>query len=79
MIERTARWLRRLVIGLVGVVVLITGIALLVLPGPALLVIPLGLGILSVEFAWARYVLRRLREKVSLPSAEAGPSGADPP
>ena len=49
---------------------LATGIVLVVLPGPAVVVIPLGLAILSLEFAWARYLLRRLRERVGLGDAE---------
>jgi tellurite resistance protein TerC len=53
---------RKLVIGLVGLSVLILGVAMVVLPGPAVLVIPLGLGILAVEFAWARRWLKRLRD-----------------
>jgi hypothetical protein len=44
------------------VTVLSFGVALLVLPGPAMLVIPVGLAILGAEFAWARHWLRRLRE-----------------
>jgi tellurite resistance protein TerC len=38
---------------------------LLVLPGPALIVIPVGLAILSIEFAWARSWLRKIRESIS--------------
>lgn len=38
------------------------GLALLVLPGPALVVIPLGLAILATEFFWARRWLKRARE-----------------
>jgi tellurite resistance protein TerC len=34
---------------------------MIVLPGPATVVIPLGLGILAVEFAWARRMLERLK------------------
>ena len=51
----------RIVILIVGTIVLITGIALLVLPGPAFIVIPLGLAILATEFAWARRWLRVIR------------------
>jgi hypothetical protein len=45
--------------------VLLIGIALLVLPGPAFIVIPLGLAILAVEFAWARRLLKRVRRGIS--------------
>jgi len=58
----TYKWARRLAVLLVGGTVLLVGLALTVLPGPALIVIPLGLGILSLEFAWARYWLRKVRE-----------------
>jgi tellurite resistance protein TerC len=56
---------RRIVIGVVGTTVLLLGVVMLVTPGPGLIVIPLGLAILSIEFAWARYWLRKLREKLS--------------
>ena len=36
--------------------------SMLVLPGPAIIVIPLGLAVLAVEFAWARRWLERLRD-----------------
>jgi len=43
----------------VAVVVTLGGLALIVLPGPAAIVIPLGLVMLSFEFAWARRLLER--------------------
>ena len=58
----TYRLARRIVVSLVGGTVLLIGIALTVLPGPAVVVIPVGLGILSIEFAWARRWLRKVRE-----------------
>jgi tellurite resistance protein TerC len=56
------RWARRIAVAVVGGTVLAIGIALLVLPGPALVVIPLGLAILGVEFAWARRWLRKVKD-----------------
>jgi tellurite resistance protein TerC len=58
----TYRWARRIVVALVGSTVLAIGVALIVLPGPAFVVIPLGLAILSVEFAWARRWLRTVKQ-----------------
>lgn len=55
-IWRTAR---QVVVLVVGVTVILAGIALLVLPGPAFIVIPAGLAILATEFAWARRLLKR--------------------
>ena len=58
------RQARRVVILVLGSTVLLAGIALLVLPGPAILVIPLGLAILATEFAWARRWLQRIRQTI---------------
>jgi tellurite resistance protein TerC len=53
---------RRIVIGIIGCTVLLIGIALLVLPGPAFIVIPAGLAILAIEFAWARRWLEHIKQ-----------------
>jgi len=51
--------LYRLMFVAVGLVVLGAGMAMLALPGPAFVVIPIGLAILSLEFAWAEHLLER--------------------
>jgi len=56
------RWARRIAVALVGGTVLAIGVALIVLPGPAMVVIPVGLAILGLEFAWARRWLRKIKE-----------------
>lgn len=56
---------RRIVIGVVGATVVLLGLIMLVTPGPALVVIPVGLAILSIEFTWARMWLRKLRQAIS--------------
>jgi tellurite resistance protein TerC len=53
---------RRVIILLVGSTVVVIGIAMLVTPAPAILVIPIGLGILAIEFAWARRWLLKFRK-----------------
>ena len=58
------RQARRGLVLLLGASVLVVGIAMIVLPGPAFLVVPLGLSILAVEFAWARRWLKRFRDSV---------------
>lgn len=57
----TYRWARRIAVGVIGGTILLIGVAMVVLPGPAIVVIPVGLGILGLEFAWARHWLRKLR------------------
>ena len=68
--ERLSRWLaplpprvRRIMILLIGSTVVLLGVLLLVLPGPGILVITVGLAILATEFAWAEAVLARARER----------------
>ena len=60
----TLKKVKRLIIGVVGFTILLIGIALLVLPGPAFIVIPIGLGLLATEFVWARRLLRKVREQI---------------
>ena len=57
----TLKQIKRVVIAVVGGTVLALGIVCIVLPGPAFLVIPAGLAILAIEFAWARRWLRSAR------------------
>jgi hypothetical protein len=56
---------RRVIVSVVGATVLLIGIALLVLPGPAVVVIPVGLAILATEYAWARRWLKKARRFAS--------------
>ena len=58
------KYLRKLVIAIIGGTVLLIGVALIVLPGPAFIVIPVGLAILATEFAWARRAVTRAKAMV---------------
>ncbi len=63
--QYTLKQVRRLVILVTGMTVLLIGIIMFVTPGPALIVIPAGLGILAIEFAWARKLLVKAKAQVS--------------
>jgi uncharacterized protein (TIGR02611 family) len=54
---------RRLVVFVAGISVMLLGIVMLVAPGPGILTVALGLGILATEFIWARRLLKRFRRK----------------
>ena len=56
---------------LAGFTILLGGLAMLVLPGPALLVIPIGLAILSLEFAWAENLLEKALEQAGAAKQKA--------
>jgi uncharacterized protein (TIGR02611 family) len=62
--DRIRGVLRMGLVAVAGFGVLIFGVALIVLPGPAVLVIPLGLAILATEFPWARTVLEWIRQRL---------------
>jgi uncharacterized protein (TIGR02611 family) len=55
----------RVPFALLGFTVVLIGLALLVLPGPGLLVIAAGLAMLALEFAWAERVLERTLDRMT--------------
>ncbi len=71
MLRKARRW----VIMMVGSTVLFVGFAMIVLPGPAFVVIPVGLAILGTEYAWARRWLRFLRDSAQKGIGKVKPYG----
>ena len=55
---------KRFIVAVTGFTVLAIGIAMIVLPGPAFIVIPLGLFILGTEFVWAKRFLEKIKDKL---------------
>jgi tellurite resistance protein TerC len=89
-VELTYRTARRIAITIIGATVVLLGVAMLVLPGPGILTIILGLMLLGVEFAFARRWLARIktttrkaadrvRSRVRREDAPATPQGSDKP
>ncbi len=58
------RQARKIAVLLIGSTVVLIGVVMIVLPGPASLVIPAGLSILALEFVWARRWLIGIRETI---------------
>jgi tellurite resistance protein TerC len=56
------RLARKVAVAILGGSVLAVGVAMIVLPGPAFVVIPVGVALLATEFMWARRLLRRLKQ-----------------
>jgi hypothetical protein len=54
---------RRPAVFAAGITLMLLGIVMLVAPGPGILTLALGLGILATEFRWARRLLRWFQEK----------------
>jgi uncharacterized protein (TIGR02611 family) len=60
-----------------GVIVTLAGIAMLALPGPAFVVIPIGLAMLAMEFAWAERMLAKAlahAERAQATARDASPA-----
>jgi uncharacterized protein (TIGR02611 family) len=60
-----ARNAKRLLVFILGVAVLLAGVAMLALPGPGVVVIIVGLVILATEFTWAERVLDKTTAKAA--------------
>jgi len=54
-------YFRKTGVTILGFALLLAGAALLVLPGPGIVVIILGLVVLSWEYEWAKHHLKRAR------------------
>jgi len=63
MILRTVEQVRRIFIVIAGFTLLLAGVVMLVTPGPGMLVILLGLGLLAAEFVWARRLMDRIKQQ----------------
>jgi len=56
--------LRQAAVLVAGVLLVVAGLAMLVLPGPGLITILLGFVVLATEFAWAHHLLGKGVAKV---------------
>ncbi len=70
--------LRKTIVAVIGSTIVLFGILLIVLPGPAVVVVPLGLAVLATEFAWALAVLKRGGDLWSKVRRKKGSLGNDP-
>jgi tellurite resistance protein TerC len=71
LLDRRLSLIRKIFIGIAGFTVLAIGVAMMVLPGPAFIVIPLGLAILATEFVWAKSLLNRARQAFARKSVKS--------
>jgi hypothetical protein len=62
--QGTYRTARRIAVAVVGGTLVLIGVVMIVAPGPAFVVIPLGLGVLAIEFTWAKRWLERVRSMI---------------
>ena len=72
----TYRMARRIAVAVVGGTLVLIGIVMIVAPGPAFVVIPLGLGVLAIEFSWAKRWLERVKSMIPTSGRTQDASGA---
>jgi uncharacterized protein (TIGR02611 family) len=77
---------RRIAVTVAGLVLLAAGLAMMVLPGPGIVVIIAGLAVLATEYVWAQRMLNYAKDKAGQAknrmlrrSAQGPPTPADPP
>ncbi|KAF0151457.1 MAG: hypothetical protein FD143_1936 [Ignavibacteria bacterium] len=61
---KSLKQLKRIIIAIIGGTIVLIGLALIVLPGPAFIVIPVGLSILATEFIWAKKIVAKFKSQL---------------
>jgi uncharacterized protein (TIGR02611 family) len=69
--HRERHVLFRIAFGTAGALVTAAGAVMLVTPGPAFVLIPIGLAMLSMEFVWAERLLGKSLEQAALAQEKA--------
>lgn len=62
--------IKKIVVTIIGFTILVLGIILIVFPGPAFIVIPIGLGILATEYVWAKNLFEKLKSRLNKKSKD---------
>ena len=70
-VHRERHPLFRIAFGIGGVIVTLAGVIMLVTPGPAFVLIPIGLAMLSMEFVWAERLLVKSLEQAAVAQEKA--------
>lgn len=83
LVTKSISYVRKLIVLVIGSTVVLVGIVMIVTPGPAFLVISAGLGILALEFVWARTLLKRAKAYIASQADKvkaklSGPFGPPP-
>ncbi len=65
MLSTSIKTIRKILVTIIGIFVILIGTVLIVLPGPAIIIIPLGLSILATEYAFAHRWVRAFQKKLT--------------
>ena len=64
LIFKTLAQVKKFIVAVIGATLLLVGVAMIVLPGPAFVVIPLALAVLATEFVWAKKLLDKVKARI---------------
>lgn len=56
---------KKLIVAIIGFTILLIGVVVIFTPGPAIIIIPVGLAVLATEFVWAQKLLDKFKAKFS--------------
>lgn len=73
-LEFTFRSTKRILVLAIGLALVAGGLAMLVLPGPGILVVIAGLAVLATEFVWAERMLDRAKRHATKAKERAASS-----
>jgi uncharacterized protein (TIGR02611 family) len=80
MLLQTVQQAKRLIKIVIGFTLLLAGLVMLITPGPGWAAIIGGLVLLAAEFAWARWLLRKIKERgIQIRDAVFSGNKTDPP
>ncbi len=65
LVNKSVRQAKKVIVTVVGFTILLMGVLMIVLPGPAVIFIPAGIGILATEYVWARRLLVKVKNRAS--------------
>lgn len=73
-LQFTLRSTKRILVLVIGLALVAGGLAMLVLPGPGIVVVIVGLAVLATEFVWAERMLDRAKDHATKVKARAASS-----
>jgi uncharacterized protein (TIGR02611 family) len=70
---------KRIAVSVAGLVLLLLGVVMMVLPGPGIVFILLGLAVLATEYVWAQRALNYTKQKAEQAKDKVLGKKAEPP
>lgn len=63
--------MKKVIVSVVGGLLVVAGLIMMPLPGPGIVLVVAGIGVLAAEYAWARRALKKTKDKAEEAQQEA--------